>query len=136
MGENPRLDGVGRNAAVAVNDDIGDQILLGPAARTQKYDEPEQQAGNEILQSPLPSSPTPCIRWRCRVRRRTEPALARDRDIRMRAKENRYYLSYRELGKPQLYGRPRGTVQVSAYSFYGLLDEGVGVANSTSTKTE
>jgi len=40
--------------------------------------------------------------------------LARDRDIRMKAKENRYYLGHRELGKRQLYGRPRGTVQVSA----------------------
>src|ERR1700757_4327135 len=114
MSENARFDGIGRDASVAVNVNLGDEVLLGPATRTEQDYEREQQAGDEILPSPPPSSPTPWNCWRCRVRRRTEPVLARDRDIRMKAKENRYYLGHRELGKRQLYGRPRGTVQVSA----------------------
>ena len=60
MGENARLDGFGGDAAIAVDPDLADDLLLGPAARTEQDDECQQQACDEILRSPAPSSPTPC----------------------------------------------------------------------------
>ncbi len=63
--------------------------------------------------------------------------LARGRDIRMKAKRNRYYLGLWELGKRQLYGRAGDTVQIPAtQSLCFYWDQGIGFANSTSTKTE
>jgi hypothetical protein len=39
MGKDPGFDGVGGNAAIAVNDDFGDEILLRPSPRAKKnYD--------------------------------------------------------------------------------------------------
>jgi len=63
-------------------------------------------------------------------------ARAHGRDIRMKAKRNRYYLGLRELGKRQLYGRARRSVQICRPLFGLQFDHRVGFANSTSTKTE
>jgi len=46
--------------------------------------------------------------------------------------KNRFYLIFREYGKPQLYGRAWKSVQADAAS----CPQEAGLASSTSTKTE
>jgi len=46
MGEDARLYGIGWDAAVSMNHDLSDEILLGPAAWTKQHQQHGQETGD------------------------------------------------------------------------------------------